>query len=76
MRTVMTILGIVLIVLGVAALVYGGFDYTKQTHEADLGPLEFHVKERDRFEIPKWVGVAAVAAGAVVLVAGRRRGGS
>ena len=74
MKTVQTIVGVVLIALGVAALVYGGFDYTKETHDADLGPLKFKVQETERFEIPTWVGVVAVVVGTGAIVLGRRRG--
>jgi hypothetical protein len=37
--------GIVLIVAGALGLVYGSFSYTKETHEAKLGPIELSVKE-------------------------------
>jgi hypothetical protein len=67
------LVGVVLVVLGVLALVYKGFTYTQETHEAKLGPLELSVKDRERVEIPTWVGVVAVAAGAgLLLVPGRR----
>lgn len=70
----MKIIAIVLIVLGVLALVYGGFSYTKATHEADLGPVEFQVKERERVNIPLWAGVAVIAAGVVLLLVPSRKG--
>lgn len=64
----MKIVAIILIVLGVLALVYGGFTYTKATHEADLGPIEFQVKERERVNIPLWAGIVVIAAGVVLLL--------
>lgn len=73
MKAIRTIVGVVLIALGVAALVYGGFDYTRETHDADLGPLKFQVKERDRIEIPTWAGVTSVVVGTGVLLLARRR---
>jgi hypothetical protein len=48
------ILGAVLIVAGTLALVYRSFSYTKETHEAKLGPLEFSVKEQETINIPTW----------------------
>lgn len=72
MKPVSTIVGIALIALGVAALVWGGFEYTRETHDAELGPLKFEVEEKDRFEVPTWVGVTAVVVGTGVLVLGRR----
>jgi hypothetical protein len=67
------LLGIVLVAAGVLALVYKGFNYTEETHKARLGPLELAVKEKERVSIPTWAGVAAIAAGAaLLLVPGRR----
>lgn len=67
------VFGLVLLVLGVLALVYKGFTYTQETHEAKLGPLELSVKDKERVTIPAWLGVVAVVAGAgLLLVPGRR----
>jgi hypothetical protein len=60
--------GLILVVLGILALVYGGFSYTKETHDADLGPLKLQVKEKERVNVPLWAGVAAIVGGALVLV--------
>ena len=67
-----TALAVVLIVAGVLALVYRGFSFTKERHEAKLGPLSLQVDEKKRVDIPVWVGVIAVAGGVVLLVADRR----
>ena len=67
------ILAILLIVAGVAGLAYGQFSYTKATHEAKLGPLEFSVKEKKTVNVPMWAGIASIAAGAALLVLPRRR---
>ena len=64
----MRILAIVLIVAGVLALVYGGFSYTKDTHDAKLGPLEISVTEKQRVNVPVWAGVVLVIGGAGLLV--------
>ena len=66
------IAGIVLIAGGVLALVYGGFSYTKETHEAKIGSLELSVTDKETVNIPVWAGVGAVVAGAVLLRAPRR----
>jgi drug/metabolite transporter (DMT)-like permease len=65
--------GVFLLVLGTIALVYRGFSYTTESHDARIGPLEIHVSERERVSVPAWVGATAIAAGAVLLVVGRRR---
>jgi len=61
------VVAILLIVAGIAGLVYGKFTYTKETHEAKLGPIELSVKEKKTVNIPMWTGLAAIAAGAMLL---------
>jgi hypothetical protein len=67
------ILGVVLIVLGVLGLVYGQFSYTRKSHEADLGVVKLQVKEKETVNVPTWAGVAAIAVGTGLLLAGRKR---
>jgi uncharacterized membrane protein YidH (DUF202 family) len=62
------ILGLALIVAGILALVYGSFSYTKETHEAKIGPLELQVKEKETVNVPVWAGVGAIVIGTVLLV--------
>jgi hypothetical protein len=64
------LVGVVLIVAGVLGLVYGSFSYTKETHEAKLGPIEFSVKEKQTINVPIWAGIAAIAIGAGMLLFG------
>jgi hypothetical protein len=61
------ILAIVLIVAGTLGLVYGGFTYTKDTHEAKVGPIELSVKDTQTVNVPIWAGVGAIAAGVILL---------
>jgi multidrug transporter EmrE-like cation transporter len=68
------IVAIILIVAGALALAYGGFSYTKETHQAKLGPIELSMKEKETVNIPQWIGIAAIAAGIVVLVVAGKRG--
>ncbi len=63
---------IVLIVAGTLGLAYGGFSYTRETHEADLGPLHMSVAEKKRVNVPVWAGVGAIVAGGLLLVVGRK----
>lgn len=67
------ILGIIIALLGVLALIYGGFTYVEDTHDADLGPVEFQIQEKETVNIPVWGGVAAVIVGAGMLLYPRRR---
>lgn len=57
------ILAIVLIVAGSLGLLYGGFTYTKDTHETKLGPIVLSVKDTKTVNVPIWVGVGALVAG-------------
>jgi len=63
------LLAIVLIVAGALGLLYGSFTYTKETHEAKLGPIELTVKDKETVNIPVWAGVGAIVAGAFLLFA-------
>jgi hypothetical protein len=66
------IVAVLLIAAGVAALVYGNFSYTKETHEAKIGPLELSINETQTIDIPTWAGVGAIAIGVILLVTGRK----
>ena len=67
------IVAIVLILGGVLGLVYGSFSYTKETHEAKLGPIELSVKDRQTINVPVWAGVGAIVIGGVLLLLGSKR---
>jgi TRAP-type C4-dicarboxylate transport system permease small subunit len=64
---------IVLIVLGVLALAYGGFTYTSETHEATLGPLNVSVDEKERVNVPVWAGAGAIVIGGLLFFFGGKR---
>ena len=65
---------IVLIVAGVLGLLYGGFSYTKSTHDVKLGPIELSVQEKQTVNVPVWAGVGAIVLGGVLLVVGGKKG--
>lgn len=56
-------IAIVLIIGGILGLVYGSFNYTRETQEAKIGPLELSVKDTQTVNIPVWASIAAIAAG-------------
>ena len=70
----MKMVGVVLLVAGVLALVYGSFSYTKDTTAVKLGPLELSVKEKETVNVPIWAGVGAIVVGGLLLVMGGKRG--
>ncbi|OGB03059.1 MAG: hypothetical protein A3E79_16420 [Burkholderiales bacterium RIFCSPHIGHO2_12_FULL_61_11] len=67
------IVGIILIVGGLAGFFTGGFSFTKDTSTAKIGPLELTVQEKQAVNIPQWLSLGAVALGAIVLVMGSRK---
>jgi hypothetical protein len=69
----MKIAAILLIIAGTLGLVYGSFSYTKETHEAKVGPIELSVKDKQTINIPVWAGVGAIVGGGLLLlVAGKK----
>ena len=66
------IAAIALIVVGILGLVYGRFSYTKETHEAKLGPLELSIKDQETVNVPIWAGVAAIVVGSGLLLLPRK----
>lgn len=68
----MRMMAIVLLLAGVLGLVYGGFSYTRETHEAKVGPLEVSISEKQRVNVPMWAGVALVVAGGGLLLMQRK----
>ena len=66
--------GIALIAAGVLALAYGSFSFTRETHEAKIGPFELSVKDKQTVQVPVWAGVGAIVIGGVLLLLGGRKG--
>jgi TRAP-type C4-dicarboxylate transport system permease small subunit len=61
-----------LMIVGVLALAYGGFTYTKETHDADMGPIHMSIDEKEHVDIPIWAGVGALVLGGALLVFGKK----
>jgi hypothetical protein len=69
----MAIAGLVLIVLGLAALAYQGITYTSRETLVDIGPLHATADREKTLPLPPVVGIAAVAGGIGLLVVGLRK---
>lgn len=67
------ILAILLLAIGAASLALGGFSYTKDKTLVKLGSLEVSAQETEQVNLPVWLGVGAIAVGALLLVFGSRR---
>ena len=68
----MRMLAIGLLIAGALALAYGGFSYTKETHEAKLGPVEIAISEKERVNVPVWAGVSFLVVGGGLLLTGKK----
>jgi len=67
------VVAMVLIVAGILGLAYGGFSYTRQTHDVKLGPIEMSVREKESVNVPVWVGVGSILIGGGLLFFGGRK---
>ena len=61
-------LGAILLVIGVAAVIYGGFVYSPEAAEIAIGPLEMSVREADQVNTPLWGGIIAIVAGLLLML--------
>jgi hypothetical protein len=68
----MTIVGMTLIALGLVALVYQGITYTSRETVLDIGPLHATADRQKTFPLSPVLGLAALAGGVALLVAGSR----
>jgi uncharacterized membrane protein HdeD (DUF308 family) len=69
----MALVGVLLLVLGLAALVYQGITYTSRETVIDIGPVHATADRQKTLPLPPVVGMAAVAGGVVLLVAAMRK---
>ena len=68
-----SLVGILLIVVGVIGLAVGGINYTRREKVIDIGPIEATAEKHERIPLSPIAGGIALAAGVVLLVAGNRR---
>lgn len=66
------VVALVLIVAGILGLAYGGFTYTKETHQAKIGPFQMSVNEKQTINVPVWAGIGAIVLGGGMLLLGGR----
>ena len=69
-----SIVGVVLVVIGVIALAWGGITYTREEKVIDIGPIEATAERHERIPLPPVLGGIALAGGIVLIVVGTRRG--
>ena len=69
----MKLVGIVLIVIGLVALAYGGFTYTTREKVLDIGPIEATAERRHTIPLPPVLGAVALIGGIALMIAGAKR---
>jgi uncharacterized membrane protein YidH (DUF202 family) len=69
----MKVLGIVLIVVGLLALAFGGISWTKRETVVDIGPIQAETRKTETLPLPPIFGGVAVAAGIALIVVGGRK---
>jgi len=69
----MKLIGIVLVVLGVIGLAYGGVSWTTREKVVDMGPVQVSRDKTQSFPLPPIAGGVCLIAGIVVLVAAARQ---
>jgi uncharacterized membrane protein len=68
-----TLIGILLVILGVLALAYQGFTYTHREKVLDVGPIHATVEKHDRIPLPPILGGLVLVGGVALLVVGARK---
>ena len=68
-----SIVGIVLIILGVLALMYNGITYTTHKKVLDIGPIQATKEEHKTIPLPPILGGVALIGGVFLLVAGNKK---
>jgi hypothetical protein len=66
------IIGMLLIAFGLFALVMGGISYIDRDKVVDLGPIEVQSEQRETIPLSPIVGIASLAGGIALMVAGAR----
>jgi membrane-bound ClpP family serine protease len=67
------VIGVILIILGIAALAYQGITYTKKETLVNIGPIHAEAERQHTIPLPPIIGVAAILGGIVLVVSGSRK---
>lgn len=69
----MKIVGLILIVLGIVALIWGGISYTREEKVLDIGPIEATAETRETIPLPPLLGALSLVGGVALMIVGSRR---
>lgn len=73
MKPIVTLFGLLLIVVGIVALAYQGFTYTKREQVAQIGDLQITANTRKTVYFPPILGGLSLVAGVVLIVVSRKK---
>jgi drug/metabolite transporter (DMT)-like permease len=68
-----TIIGLILIVIGVVGFALGGFSFTHKEKVLDVGPIEATAEDKDTVPIPPILAGLAIVGGVVLVATSARR---
>ena len=68
-----TLVGILLIVLGVTSLAFPGITYTRHRKVVDLGPIHATTETKERIPLPPILGGIALVGGISLVIVGARQ---
>jgi len=67
------VVGILLIIVGIAGLAFGGFSFTRKEKVLDVGPIEASADKKESVPVPPILGALAIVGGVVLLASSARR---
>jgi hypothetical protein len=70
---IQSVIGILLVAVGLVSLALGAITYTRRADVVDVGPVKVTTEKHERIPLPPVLGIVSVIGGIVVLVAGSRR---
>ncbi len=65
--------GIILMIIGIVMLVWGGFTYTKKEKLIDAGPIQISADKKESVNWPPYAGGIALVAGVIVFITSKKR---
>jgi hypothetical protein len=68
-----SIIGIILIIVGTAGLIWGGFEFPRNREVAEVGPVEVEAETTEEVDIPQWLAGVVLAGGVVLVVVSSRK---
>ena len=66
-------LGIILIIIGAAMLIWTGISFTKKEKVVDVGPLQVSVDKKQTIGWPPYLGTILLVGGIIVIITGKKR---